>query len=396
MRGRRLLAAALLLAVVAAGCATAPSAPERVESAAPPPAPPPPPSPPPPPRPSAREQLAARHRAQAEALEGEGRLRRALDQWKVALMVNPGDALARDGQIKLEARIEGAVAARVEEARAALGRGSHVEAGRRLLAALAMDPGNRAVFEILQREVREVEFLTHTVRAGETLASLAQRYYGDRARSEVIWETNQLPPSPRLAAGTLLKIPEIPGLPFARPESRREAPASVPPRAEPAPAMPERAEGHRDEPPEVNPLLAEAREALERKEYRIALADVDRVLAGSPGHREGLELKKLALYRHAKDQFGQKRYEESYRSLLQLAKLEPRYEDAAQLLQQARSRTIEQHYSEGIRLYREEKLREAIQEWQVVLELDPRNVNARRNIEQAERLLRGLEQRKRR
>ncbi len=390
----RALAAALLLAASASGCATAPSAPERPETAAPPPAPAA--WPPTPARPSAREQLAARHRERAEGFERDGLFRRALDEWKIARMIHPGDALAGEGQARLEARIEGAVAARVAEARAALARGSHVEARRRLLAALAMDPGNRPVFEMLQREAHEVEFITHTVRAGETLASLAQRYYGDRSRSEVIWETNQLPPSPRLAAGTVLKIPEIPGLPFARPEARREALPASPSPGDAAPAPPERADAPREEPPEVNPLLADAREALERKEYRTALADVDRFLAGSPGHREGLDLKKLALYRQAREQLAQKEFDGSYRTLSQLAKLEPRYEDAPQLLQQARTRAVEQHYSEGIRLYREEKLREAIQEWQVVLELEPRHVNARRNIDQAERLLRGLEQRRKR
>ena len=47
----------------------------------------------------------------------------------------------------------------------------------------------------------------------------------------------------------------------------------------------------------------------------------------------------------------------------------------------------------GVRFSREEKLNEAIAEWRVVLEMDPANANARRNIDQAERLLRGLEQR---
>ena len=66
---------------------------------------------------------------------------------------------------------------------------------------------------------------------------------------------------------------------------------------------------------------------------------------------------------------------------------------APSLLRQARTRIIEQHYTQGVRFYREEKLKEAIAEWRVVLEMDPSNANARRNIDQAEKLLRGLEQR---
>jgi len=65
----------------------------------------------------------------------------------------------------------------------------------------------------------------------ETLASIAERYYGDRSRLDVIWEVDELPPNPRLAVGTLLRIPEIPGVPFLvpgaprPPGSREETPA---------------------------------------------------------------------------------------------------------------------------------------------------------------------------
>ena len=396
-------AAWVVLGLLAGGCATA--APDGIGTATAPssrpgaapaaPAAPRPPSP--------REQLAAKHRAEAERLEREGELRRALDNWKIALMINKDDAAAREGQTKLEGRLEGAVTQRIQEGRAALQRSSHVEARRRFLAALALDPFNRTAFDALQNDVREVESINHTVRAGDTLATLAQRYYGDRSRGEVIWETNQLPANPRLVAGTTLKIPEIPGLPFLRAEPRREP---LPPIAAPAPAPgatpgppapgapPIRSEPVREEPPEVNPLLADAREAVERKEYPAALAGLDRLLASTPSDREGQDLRKVALYQYGKAQFDQRQYDESYRTLTQLAKIQPGYEDSPRLLQQAKTGAVDKHYSEGIKLYRDEKLREAIREWQVVLEFDPNHANAKKNIDQAERLLKGLEQRK--
>lgn len=392
----------VILGLLAGGCATAApdgtgtatTTPSGTSGSAPAAATPRPPTP--------REELAAKHRAEAERFEREGELRRALDMWKIALMINKDDAAARAGQTRLEGRIEGAVTQRIQEGRAALQRSSHVEARRRFLAALALDPFNRVAFEALQNDVREVETINHTVRAGDTLASLAQRYYGDRSRGEVIWDTNQLPPNPRLVAGSTLKIPEIPGLPFLRAEPRREP---LPPIAAPAPAPgattgsapgtpPSRPEPVREEPPEVNPLLADAREALERKEYPTALAGLDRLLASTPSDREGQDLRKVALYQYGKAQFDQKQYEESYRTLTQLTKIQPSYEDSPRLLQQSKARAIDKHYSEGIKLYRDEKLREAIREWQVVLEFDPAHANAKKNIEQAERLLKGLEQRK--
>jgi tetratricopeptide (TPR) repeat protein len=354
------------------------------------------------PTPTARDPLAARHRQQAEALERDGQLRRAAEEWKIVLTITPTDARARESLRALQARIGQLVAERIDEGRKALARGVQVEARRKLLAALALDPSSPAAFEALQNDTREVEFISYTVRAGDTLSSLAQRYYGDRSRSEVIWETNQLPPNPRLAPGTTLKIPEIPGVPFVHPEARKPPPAvaALPtpdvPRPGPAPAPTPAPVGpapKEEYTPEVNPLLAEAREALERSDYVDALGTVDKYLTGKPGDREGLTLKKQALYGQAKSQMEAKQYPESVQSLTLLTRLQPDYEDASALLKQARTRLVEQHYTQGVRFYREEKLKEAISEWRVVLEMDPGHANARRNIDQAERLLRGLEQR---
>ncbi len=349
----------------------------------------------------ARDPLAVRHREQAEALERDGQLRRAAEELKIALAIAPADARTRESLRALQARIDQTVAERLDEGRKALARGVHLEARRKFLAALAVDPSNRAAFEALQSDTREVEFITHNVRAGDTLTALAQRYYGDRSRGEVIWETNQLPPNPRLAPGTTLKIPEIPGVPFVHPEARRPAPvvAAIPtpdvprPGPTPGPVAPAAPPTKEEFTPEVNPLLAAAREALERSDYPDAIATVDKFLSGKPGDREGLTLKKQALYAQAKSQIDARQYQESIQSLNQLARLQPDYEDVPSLQRQARTRLVEQHYTQGVRFYREEKLKEAIAEWRVVLEMDPSNANARRNIDQAEKLLRGLEQR---
>ena len=352
--------------------------------------------------PIARDPLAARHRQQAEALERDGQLRRAAEEWKIVLTITPDDARARESLRALQARIGQLVAERIDEGRKALARGVQAEARRKFLTALALDPGNRVAFDALQSSTREVEFITHTVRAGDTLSGLALRYYGDRSRSEVIWETNQLPPNPRLAPGTTLKIPEIPGVPFVHPEARKPAPAvaAVPtpdvPRpapATPTPSAPTASTPKEEFAPEVNPLLAEAREAIERSDYGDALGTIDKYMASKPGDREGLALKKQALYGQAKSQLENRQYPESIQSLTQLTRLQPDYEDAPALLKQARTRNIEEHYTQGVRFYREEKLKEAIAEWRLVLEMDPNHANARRNIDQAERLLRGLEQR---
>ncbi|HEY3097925.1 MAG TPA: LysM peptidoglycan-binding domain-containing protein [Methylomirabilota bacterium] len=351
-----------------------------------------------------KSELIRPARVRAKALERDGQLRPALLQWKVARAIDSNDAEARANEARLTARIEGLVAAKVAEARGAQQRNAPLQARRALLVALALDPMSTTVAELL-RSIGDIEFVTYTVRAGDTLASLAERYYGDRARGEVIWETNNLPPGKTLVAGSVLRIPEIPGVPFyapgRTPPPSGTAVAAVPPREErPVPPQErptspqERPTPSQDEPPEVNPLLADVRDAVERKEFATALADLDRYLAENPRDREGTELKKLTLYRQGQSALEEKKYDDSYRALTLLARLQPNYQDVARLLPQARRQVIDRHYQEGIRLFREEKLPEAIAEWKMVLDMEPQHVNARRNLDQAERLLKGLEQRK--
>ncbi|MBI4527643.1 MAG: LysM peptidoglycan-binding domain-containing protein [Deltaproteobacteria bacterium] len=336
------------------------------------------------------EPLVAPHREKAEALEREGHLRGALNEWKVALTIHPGDPVALAEKTKLERRIEQVIADRLKQGRDALGRGNHPEARRHFLAVLAVDPANDAAFQALRSETREVRFVNHKVRKGETLASIAEFYYGERSRSEVIWETNQLPPNPRLAAGSVLKIPEIPGVPFLRPDVSRET------RARETPPPVSKAEDGKEEQIYANPTLVEAKEALERGEFAIALADVDRFLATDPRNAEGVDLKKAVLYQQGRLFLKEKNYAQSYRALSQLAKLAPNYQDAGSLMGQARTRLIQDHYNQGIRLYRDEKLEAAIEQWRMVLEYDPAHGAAQRNIQQAERLLKGLQQRQKR
>ncbi len=393
---------AVVLALLLGACAATPppappAAPAPPTAAVPTPAPaapapgPTPAAPAPAPL-SPRQQLAAGRRDQAQRLERSGDLRQALDEWKIALTIDPSDAAAQAGRRRLETRLEQSVSERLGQGRDALTKGDHLEARRHFLAVLAMDPANQAAFSALQNDVKEIRFVPHTVKAGETLATIAERYYGDRARSEVIWETNQLPPNPRLAAGMLLKIPEIPGVPFVLPELRPRPPPEAVARPD-APVTEPARPGATTETVEINPLLVGAREALEKGEYQVALADVDRVLAGNAQNPDAAELKKAVLYGLGKTQLGQRKYDESARTLTQLARLAPNYQDSPALLRQARERAAQQHYAQGLQLYREEKLEEAIAQWKSVLEYEPEHTNAKKNIDQAERLLKNLQQR---
>ncbi len=332
------------------------------------------------------EPLMTPYRTKAIELAAEGRLHEALETWKVALTIDPKDPVSLQERQKLEERIRQTVAERLTRGQEALKRGAHLDARGHFLAVLAFDPSNREAFIALQQQVREVRQVNHTVRAGESLASIAQLYYGDRSRSEVIWETNHLPANPKLSPGMVLRIPEIPGLPFGR-----QDPPAARPRPEIAPTAP-KAEPAEDT-PYVNPMLAEARESFERGEYASALSTIDQFLGQNPRSIEAIDLKRNVLLQQGKSLMEQNNLTDSFAALNQLSKLSPRDASVASLLGNVRGRLVQQHYNRGIVLYREEKLPGAINEWRTVLQYDPNHEGAKKNIATAERLLKGLQER---
>ncbi len=193
------------------------------------------------------------------------------------------------------------------------------------------------------------------------------------------------PPNPKLTPGTVLKIPEIPGLPLGRPES---VPAARPRQDTPAVKAEASEEG-----PYANPALLEAKGALEKGDYVVALATVDQFLGQNPRNGEAVEIKRAVLFQQGKALSEQNKLTDSYTVLTQLTKLSPKDNTVASLLGNVRGRLVQQHYNQGVRLYREEKLAAAISEWRSVLQYEPSHEGAKRNIEQAERLLKGLQER---
>jgi peptidoglycan/xylan/chitin deacetylase (PgdA/CDA1 family)/nucleoid-associated protein YgaU len=165
----------------------------------------------------ARDRLAASHNEKSEQLEKRGFLRQALEERTIALTIAPGDRKAQDAHKRLETQIAKEVAGLLQEGRALLDRGVLGEAQQRFLTALSLEPTNRPAFEALQNDVREVLFITHTVRPGDTCVSLAELYYGDKLRCEVIAETNRMALNAQLKAGQKIRVPEIPGVPFRLP-----------------------------------------------------------------------------------------------------------------------------------------------------------------------------------
>jgi nucleoid-associated protein YgaU len=82
---------------------------------------------------------------------------------------------------------------------------------------LVLEPTSLSLVESPQQRANAVRL--HRVEEGETLFSVALRYYGDGSRSADLFHANrqQLMAPDRLRPGTVLRVPELPEREAARP-----------------------------------------------------------------------------------------------------------------------------------------------------------------------------------
>jgi tetratricopeptide (TPR) repeat protein len=138
--------------------------------------------------------------------------------------------------------------------------------------------------------------------------------------------------------------------------------------------------------------LAEATDLFRRGDYLAAIDALSRVLAQQPGLREAVEYQKLAYYNQGVAYVGKGNYAEALKMFERLRRIQPDFKRLAHYMQTTREKLGDQHYLAGIRLYKEQKLQEAIEEWNQALALNPKLESAKRHQEQARKLLKRLEE----
>lgn len=138
--------------------------------------------------------------------------------------------------------------------------------------------------------------------------------------------------------------------------------------------------------------FAEAVEHFRRGDYLAAIDAFSRVLAQQPGLREAVEYQKLAYYNQGVAYIGKGNYAEALKMFERLRRIQPDFKRLSHYMQTAREKLADQHYLAGIRHFKEQKLKEAIEEWDEALALNPKLESARRSQERARRLLKSLQE----
>ena len=270
------------------------------------------------------------NQAEALLLEQAGRIREALDRWKIVLTIDAHHATASQRIQQLSTTVREQSRRHVALGKEAFQRRDRQTAQRHYLAGLRLDPQNREAQQGLYATDEQL---------GDHSAFAKSRLHGTRSGA----------PTPLTVSS----------------EEEEETGEEM--------------------------SLAEALELFRRKEYRAAIDAFSRVLALEPGLREALEYQKLAYYNGGVEYFEKANYTEALTMFDRLKKLQPDFKRLSHYWRQAREKLAEQHYLAGIHHFKEQQLKEAIQEWDQALVLNPNLENAKRSRERAKQLLKNLE-----
>jgi tetratricopeptide (TPR) repeat protein len=289
--------------------------------------------------PTGLSEVGRTYQEEAQRFERDGRLRDSLERWKIVSAIDPQYPGASQKKTEIEAKIKEQSNRHIAAGKELLQRREKQGAQREFLAALRLDPGNREALEQLyqsEQQLGEQTAYARPLRKGGVEAKSQPGQSGDA---------------------------KLPPLEAAEEEETGEAVS-----------------------------FAEAAEMFRRGDYLAAIDAFSSVLAQQPGLREAVEYQKLAYYNQGVAYIAKESYAEALKMFERLRRIQPDFKRLPHYIQTAREKLADQHYLAGIRHFKEQKLEEAIEEWDQALALNPKLENARRSREKAKGHLKRLEE----
>jgi len=163
-------------------------------------------------------QLSKEYTAKAQEYEEKGDLVEALKQYKLVLTVEPENQLAQEKSAAIESQLNELAEKHYQNGLKYYRQGQYPPARKEFLTALRYNPDHVEAKEKLTAARKEIEhvtrYITHTLKADETIATLAERYYGDYRKFHLIAEYNEMEDATKVKVGQEVKIPVIEGTPI--------------------------------------------------------------------------------------------------------------------------------------------------------------------------------------
>lgn len=349
---------------------------------------------------AAPERIADKFLAQARDLEAQGFPVRALRACRIALTVDASNQEALQTAERLESSLAARSEAHYRKGMELQKQGKYGLARREFLVALRLKPDHAQAAQALvaRKRVRTTRYVVHRIQSGESLSRIAQRYYGDYRKFPEIARYNHLTDATRVMVGQELKIPEIEGVPFHTGEVQVQMEEKGGPETgfwewgrldAVQGAVEPPAETHEEA--RVQACRANGIARLKEKNYARAIEAFERVLEADPNDEAARDFLFRARFQQAESLLEKQDYLAAREGFLASLRIREDCGQCHQYVRKSEELYKEAHYRKGMQFYNQERLQDAIREWDLVRELDPGYKRVEYLIEKAEKILSKLE-----
>jgi tetratricopeptide (TPR) repeat protein len=437
------------------------------------------------------QQLAGQYLAKAQEYEAKGDLVEALEQYKLLLTVDPANQLAQDKSTQIGQEVKRLAENHYQSGLANYRNGRYTPARQEFLTALRYDPEHQQAKKMLttQIELKQIDrYVLHTIQPDESIATLAQKYYGDYKKFHLIAQYNELEDATKVRVGQKVRIPVIEGIPIIAGPSKIQTDSGKAPKAKSDEIItvkrfiihtvkadeslsglakiyygdykkydliakfndledtyslrvgqeikiPE-VEGvpflatEKDEDikevkiPEIIPAAEEMPrkeaavepeidkdeifedeqaaayrdlgiELFNKKNYGDAIIELQKALNADPADKVANDYLSLAYFEQGVVSFNKNDYPQAIKAFETSRQYNSDCERCEPYIKKSEESFKDLHYRKGVSFFGEEKLAEAIDEWELVYKMDPDYKDVDKNIKKARNLMKRLEEIKR-
>ena len=154
-------------------------------------------------------KLAAEYLAKGQQLESQGDLPAAMEQYKLALTVDPKNEAAIQHNQRLTDQLNKLADARYNLGMKYYRQGKYALARTQFLIALKYRPDHPGASKMLvsRQPEKAPEYVLHQIQPGESLSMIAKKYYGDYQKYNLIARYNGITDATKVKPGQIIKIP---------------------------------------------------------------------------------------------------------------------------------------------------------------------------------------------
>ena len=334
--------------------------------------------------------------------EASGDLVAALRSFKLALTVDPNNQKAIKGCNRLEVEIRSSAKKHYIAGLNFKRKGRYSLARKEFLTALRLSPDYKEVRELFtsRKRIKIKGYVVHKVKSGENLSGLAASYYGDYRKFPIIAKYNNLDDAAALSVGQELKIPEIRGMELVNSKKNTN---KKPVTTDSDSLDWEKDFADTEGPSEGNEMALEKDkeeqvaiyrdlgvELFKDKNYRNASIELNKVLFSNPDDSIALEYLYRCYFLQAVALYEQKEYLAARDQFKVSLKYKNDCQQCHKYMNECEDSYKKLHYKKGMQLYNNEKLNEAIGQWELVKKEDPNYKRVNYLINKAQTILNKL------